>query len=200
MAQAFNTIQQTINPAKGMYALIPNIPHGHDYIFYSAEAEDTIAAGDFVKLSTSSTNPNDPVVEKAGAEDAVFGMVVYNPRIDAYRVGDKLAVAESGNQVWLSAHDAITAGAQVYNDPDNKAVASSGTTVIGTALTPAAAGGLFKVQLNFTAAAAASSVDLSDYIKTAKLTEEIAKCADTNLSNITEAGKGVIKTNAGAGA
>ena len=100
MTQGFSTINQTITPVKGMYALIPNIPHGHDYIFYSAQATDTLNAGDFVKLRADASVVDNPQIEACAVTDVPFGMVVYNVRNGGvYNVGDKVAIAESGNQV-----------------------------------------------------------------------------------------------------
>ena len=152
MTQAFNTVQSTITPKKGSYALIPNIPHGHDYIFYSAQNTDEANFGDFVKLSTTSTNVNDPVVEACQLTDVPFGMVVYNVLVDNYAVGDKLALAQSGDQVWLVANAAIAVGKKLQMAAGGyvDATETEGNAFIGYALTNATAqGDMVKVQLDF---------------------------------------------------
>lgn len=152
MTQAFNTVQSTITPKKGSYALIPNIPHGHDYIFYSAQNTDVANFGDFVKLSTTSTNVNDPVVEACALTDVPFGMVVYNVRVANYAVGDKMALAQSGDQVWLVANAAIAVGKKLQMATGGyvDATETEGNAFIGYALTNATAqGDMVKVQLDF---------------------------------------------------
>lgn len=153
MTQGFSTINQTIAPVKGMYALIPNIPHGHDYIFYSAEVTDTLNAGDFVKLRANASVVDNPQIEACEVTDVPFGMVVYNVRNGGvYNVGDKVAIAESGNQVWLVAESAITSGSKLQFTTTGTVAATTteSNAFCGIALTSAAAKGDFvKVQLDF---------------------------------------------------
>ena len=152
MAQAFKLTADTITPAKGMYALIPNIPHSHNNIFYSAEPTDTIAAGDFVKLSTTSTNTACPVMEKCAVTDVPDGMVVYNCRVAEYKVGEKFAVAETGDCVWLVANGEIAVGAKLQFTADGYVddTTTSTNAYIGVAQTKAnAKGDYVKVKLNF---------------------------------------------------
>lgn len=152
MAQAFNLTADKITPVRGMYALIPNIPHSHNNIFYSANADDTIQAGDFVKLSTTSTNTACPVMEKCAITDVPAGMVVYNCRVAEYEVGEKFAVAETGDCVWLVANGAITVGSNLQFTVDGYVddTTTQGNAYIGVAQTKAnAKGDIVKVKLNF---------------------------------------------------
>lgn len=153
MTQAFNLVAERPQPIRGAYAYMPNTPHTHNNIFYSSTATDTIKAGDFVKLSATSTNTACPVVEACAATDVPVGMVVYDCRVNAYGVGEKVALAKTGDIVWLVANGAITVGAKlqmvdgtVYVDDTTEV----GDAYIGVAQTVATAKGDFvQVELNF---------------------------------------------------
>lgn len=153
MTQAFNLVAERPQPIRGAYAYMPNTPHTHNNIFYSSTATDTIKAGDFVKLSATSTNTACPVVEACEATDVPVGMVVYDCRLNGFKVGEKVALAKTGDIVWLVANGAITVGAKlqmvdgtVYVDD----TATKDNAYIGVAQTVATAQGDFvQVELNF---------------------------------------------------
>ncbi len=153
MAQAFNLVEERPQPVRGAYAYIPNTPHIHNAIFYSAEATDTLQAGDFVKLSATSTNTACPVVEKCAVADVPYGMVVYDCRVNANKVGDKIAIAQTGDVVWLVANAEIAVGSKVQTVADTIYVddtTEAGNAYIGTAVTKAnAQGDYVQVELNF---------------------------------------------------
>ncbi len=153
MTQAFNLVAERPQPIRGDYAYMPNIPHTHNNIFYSADADATIKAGDFVKLSATSSNTACPVVEACEVTDVPYGMVVYDVRVNAYGVGDRVALAQSGDVVWLVANDAITVGAKLQMVDGTIFVddtATEGNAFIGEALTATSAqGDIVQVKLNF---------------------------------------------------
>lgn len=153
MTQAFSLVAERPQPTRGAYAYIPNIPHNHNAIFYSTEATDTIQAGDFVKLSTTSTNTACPVVEKCAVTDVPYGMVVYDCRVNANKVGDKMAIAQTGDVVWLVGNAEIAVGSKVQMVADTIYVddtTEAGNAYIGTAITKAnTQGDYVQVELNF---------------------------------------------------
>lgn len=158
MTQAFSLTGTSITPAKGMYADMPNIPQEHNVIFYSATATDVLKAGDVVSLNTASTNTNVPVVIKAAATNEPYGVVVFDPRISENAVGSRIAIAESGNIIWLEAAGAIEVGDKVQFVAATGKVNDTSTATnyyLGTAVTAATADGdLLKIKLNFNLGAA----------------------------------------------
>ena len=153
MTQAFNLVAERPQPIRGAYAYMPNAPHTHNNVFYSAEATDVIKAGDFVKLSATSANTACPVVEACAVTDVPVGMVVYDCRLNGFKVGEKVALAKTGDIVWLVANGAITVGAKLQMVDGTAYVddtAEADNAYIGTALTKANAQGDFvQVELNF---------------------------------------------------
>lgn len=153
MVQAFSLTAAGTTPAEGMYAYMPNRPHSHNNKFYSATATDTIHAGAFVKLYGSSTSTTNPVVVAAAATDTPCGMVVYDMLKDTNKVGDFVALAETGDSVFLVAAGAIAVGAKLQFNATTRQVDDSTTSTyayIGIAETAAAAAGdLIQVKLDF---------------------------------------------------
>lgn len=153
MTQAFSLTAAGTTPAEGMYAYMPNKPHPHNCKFYSGTATDTIHAGAFVKLYTSSTSTTNPVVVAAAATDVPYGMVVYDMLKDTNKVGDFVALAQSGESVFLVAAGAIAVGAKLQFNASTRKVDDSTTATnayIGIAETAAAADGdLIQVKLDF---------------------------------------------------
>ena len=153
MTQAFSLTAAGTTPAEGMYAYMPNKPHPHNCKFYSGTATDTIRAGAFVKLYASSTSATNPVVVAAAATDVPYGMVVYDMLKDTNKVGDFVALAQSGESVFLVAAGAIAVGAKLQFNATTRKVDDSTTATnayIGIAETAAAADGdLIQVKLDF---------------------------------------------------
>ena len=153
MTQAFSLTATSLTPAEGMYAYMPNNPHRHNAEFYSATATDTIAAGAFVKLYTSSTSTVRPVVAAAAATDVPYGMVVYDMSKATNKVGDLVALAQTGDSVFLVAAGAIAVGAKLQFNATTRKVddtTTSSNAYIGVAETAAAAeGDLIQVKLDF---------------------------------------------------
>ena len=160
MTQAFNLTATSITPAKGQYALLPNLPQEHNVEFYSATSTDTLPVGAFVKLYTSRTSTAHPVAEVCAATDVPYGMVVYDVRKPAYAVGEKFAIAKTGDVVFCEAAGAIAVGSKVQFNPTGWKVDDTTTATyayIGTAITAAGAeGDLVQIKLDFSANAAST--------------------------------------------
>lgn len=159
MTQAFNLTGTSITPQKGQYALLPNLPQEHNVEFYSSTSTDTLPVGAFVKLYGSSTSTDHPVAVVCAATDIPYGVVVYDVRKPAYAVGERFAIAKTGDVVFCEAAGAVAVGAKVQFNPTGWKVDDSTTSTyayIGKALTAAsAAGDLIQVKLDFTLGVAA---------------------------------------------
>ena len=159
MAQAFNLTGTSITPQKGQYALLPNLPQEHNVEFYSSTSTDKLPVGAFVKLYDSSTSTDHPVAVVCAATDIPYGMVVYDVRKPAYAVGERFAIAKTGDVVFCEAAGAVAVGAKVQFAVSGWKVDDSTTSTyayVGTALTAAsAAGDLIQVKLNFNLGVAA---------------------------------------------
>lgn len=159
MSQAFNLTATSIKPQKGQYALLPNLPQQHNVEFYSSTSTDTLPVGALVKLYGSSTSTDHPVAVVCAATDIPYGVVVYDARKQSYAVGERFAVAQSGDVVYMEAAGAIAVGAKLQFAVSGWKVDDSTTSTyayIGKALTAAsAAGDLIQVQLDFSLGVAA---------------------------------------------
>lgn len=158
MTQAFTLTGTSITPEKGQYALLPNLPQEHNVEFYSGTSTDTLPVGAFVKLYGSSTNTNHPVAVVCAVTDVPYGMVVYDVRKSAYAVGERFAVAKTGDVVWCVAESAVDVGdkLQFTTDWTVDDTTTSTYAYIGVALTKATAkGDLVQVKLNFNLGVAA---------------------------------------------
>lgn len=149
---AFNLTADRATQAEGLYAYMPNLPQVHNAIFTGDEGA-TIHAGAVVKLDTASTNKVAPVVAKAEATDKPYGVVVYDVVKPEYAVGDKLALASTGDSIYLVAGGAIAVGDELEFDPATRKVikgATQNNALIGVAETQAVADGDYvQVKLNF---------------------------------------------------
>lgn len=149
MTQAFSLMADKTTPARGQYAYMPNIPQPHNAIL---SGDAVVTAGDFVKLDTTSTDTVVPVVEPCEVTDVPFGMVVYNSLKEDIKVGEKLAVAKTGDSVFLVANGAITVGSKLQFTADGYVddTTTSTNAYIGIAETKATAkGDLIQVGLDF---------------------------------------------------
>ena len=158
MTQAFTLTGTSITPEKGQYALLPNLPQEHNVEFYSGTSTDTLPVGAFVKLYGSSTNTDHPVAVVCAVTDVPYGMVVYDIRKSAYAVGERFAVAKTGDVVWCVAESAVDVGdkLQFTTDWTVDDTTTSTYAYIGVALTKATAkGDLVQVKLNFNLGVAA---------------------------------------------
>ena len=137
-------------PVAGLYVYMANLPQLHT-VLVSASQSTALKAGDIVKLDTSSTNTNSPVVLKAGVSDDVFGIVTYNPVKNQFAAGERVAIARPNDVIWMPASAAVAVGATLkYNTSCQVASTGAGTSTIGRALTKAAQSGDFvQVELAF---------------------------------------------------
>lgn len=153
MSQAFNLTATSINPQKGMYALMPNLPQEHNVEFYSSTSTDTLPVGAFVKLYASSTATDHPIATVCAVTDIPYGMVVYDARKSSYAVGERFAIAQTGDVVWCEANSAVDVGDKVQMVVSGWKVDDTTTATyayVGIALTKATASGdLVQVKLNF---------------------------------------------------
>jgi hypothetical protein len=150
MAQAFSLTGYNIEPVAGMYAQVPNHPQIHNAVVSSNETTTPVGFGYVVKLDTASTNALVPEVLIDAIATAPFGVVVYDPRTSGYEIGDKVALAQSGDIVYMqvgstpiSVGDPVTVASGFQC---SKATTGSG---IGTAITYGDANGLVQVELSF---------------------------------------------------
>ena len=159
MSQPFTLTGTSITPTKGQYALLPNLPQEHNVEFYSATATDTLPVGAFVKLYGSSTSTDHPIAVVCAATDVPYGVVVYDVRKPAYKVGERFAIAKTGDTVFCEAAGAIAVGAKVQFTASGWKVDDSTTSTyayVGIAKTAAsAAGDLVQIELNFNLGVAA---------------------------------------------
>ena len=153
MTQAFSLTAAGTTPAEGMYAYMPNKPHVHNAKFYSGTSTDTVTAGSFVKLYASSTSKVNPVVAACAVTDVPYGMVVYDAVKNVHGVGDLVALAQTGDSVFLVAAGAIAVGSKLQFNASTRKVDDSTTATnayIGVAETAAtSAGDLIQVKLDF---------------------------------------------------
>lgn len=152
MTQAFNLTATSITPQKGQYALLPNLPQQHNVEFYSATSTDKLPVGAFVKLYASSTSTDHPIASVCAVTDIPYGMVVYDARKESYAVGERFAIASTGDVVFCVAESAVDVGdkLQFTTDWTVDDTATATYAYIGTALTKATAkGDLIQVKLNF---------------------------------------------------
>lgn len=152
MTQAFNLTATSITPQKGQYALLPNLPQQHNVEFYSATSTDKLPVGAFVKLYASSTSTDHPIASVCAVTDIPYGMVVYDARKESYAVGERFAIASTGDVVFCVAESAVDVGDKLQFTTDWTVDDTTTATYayIGTALTKATAkGDLIQVKLNF---------------------------------------------------
>ena len=144
-----NLTADTIKPVEGMYAYVPNKPHLHNVV-----AGDVLVAGQVVKQDTTQTDTLCAHVKAAAATDTPFGVVVYDCRKVSNAVGDKVAIAQTGDVIYMVAGGAVTAGAKLQFTAATRKVDDTTTAnkaFIGRAITPATADGdLIQVELDFT--------------------------------------------------
>lgn len=148
MTQPFSLTADSIKPLVGMRAYMPNKPQLHNAI---VGGNAGIKAGAFVKLDSTSTNTACPVVIPAVATDAPFGVVVYDARVATNAVGSKVAIAQSGDVVYLPVAGAVNVGAKLQFDPATGKVddtTTQGNSYIGVAVTKGSADGdIIQVEL-----------------------------------------------------
>lgn len=138
-------------PVAGMYVYMANLPQLHNVIVSKSQTTP-LTPGAIVTLDTTATNTNAPVAKQAGVTDSIFGVVTYNPIAHNYSVGERFGIARDNDVIWMVADAAIAEGAELYFTTTNTvtSTATAGNSIIGRAITPAAAKGDFvQVELGF---------------------------------------------------
>lgn len=139
-------------PIDGLYVYQANLPQLHNPII-SASQDSALTYGAFVAIDTASTNTDAPVVLQADVDDPVFGVIAYTPIKAQFGAGERVAIARANDIIWKKKDsNAITAGAALYFNSSNQvtATATAGNTIIGKAITAAAAAdGFVQVELGF---------------------------------------------------
>lgn len=137
------------SPQAGMYVYMANLPQLHNVIV-SENQESVLFAGAVVTLDAAVSNTNAPVVKQAATSDTIFGVITYNPIQASYKAGDRVAIARGNDIIFMPAAGAITAGAKLYFNASNQVTTTGEGSVIGKALTSAAAEGDYvQVELGF---------------------------------------------------
>lgn len=138
-------------PVAGLYVYMANLPQLHNPII-SANQSTALTYGAVVTLDSSVSNADAPVVKQAAVTDNIFGVISYNPVKASWVAGERVAIARANDIVWLPAAGAIAQGAVLYFNSSNKvtSTATAGNSIIGKAITSAAAEGDFvQVELGF---------------------------------------------------
>lgn len=159
MAQGISLNQFEPNtPLDGMYVYQANLPQLHNVIV-STTQETPLTRGAFVAIDTASTNKNAPVAKQAATTDSVFGVVGFTPVQSEFSAGERIGIARANDIIFKTAAAAIPAGSLVtFNEQNQVLVATSGSVVVGRAITPAtAADELIQVELQFHAPSVAAN-------------------------------------------
>ena len=139
-------------PVDGLYVYQANLPQLHNPII-SENQETALTYGAFIALDADATNTDAPVVLQADVTDDVFGVIAFTPVKAQFTAGERVAIARANDIVWKKKDtNAIAMGDTLYFNSDNEvtATATSGNTVIGKAITSAAASDTFvQVELGF---------------------------------------------------
>ncbi len=148
MALSLNQAKMT--PRNGAYVYMPNVPQPHNCIV-SADQATALTAGAIVKLDSSATNTNCPVIKAASVTDAIFGVIPYDALKNSYKAKDKVMVAVEGSTLYFVADGAISQGAVLCFTAAGKVTATQTATysTIGVAQTAAANGAFVQVKLQF---------------------------------------------------
>lgn len=138
-------------PIAGLYVYQANLPQLHNPII-SANQETALTYGAVVTLDSTVANADAPVVKQAAVTDNIFGVIAFTPIKASWVAGERVAIARANDIVWLPAAGAVAQGAVLYFDATNKvtSTATAGNSIIGKAITSAAAAGDFvQVELGF---------------------------------------------------
>lgn len=115
-----------------------------------ASQVEPIYAGDKVTIVTTSTGKLK--VKAAGAADAGYGYVLWNPKHASFKAGDIVSVLRDGGCIYEVTDEAINAGDVVYYDATDGGVTKSATgkpmgIALNTIATAVEAGTLIVVEV-----------------------------------------------------
>lgn len=141
-------------PVAGLYVYQANLPQLHNNII-SANQETPLTYGAVVTLDSAVTNADAPVIKQAAVDDAIFGVITFTPVKAQFVAGERVAIARANDIIWMPVAGAVTQGATLYFNAQNQVTTTAGGSVIGKAITSAAAAGDYvQVELGFAPAAA----------------------------------------------
>lgn len=138
-------------PVAGLYVYQANLPQLHNPII-SANQETALTYGAVVTLDSTVSNADAPVVKQAAVTDDIFGVISFTPVKAQWKAGERVALARANDIVWLPAAGAVAQGAVLYFNSSNQvtSTATAGNSIVGKAITSAAAAGDFvQVELGF---------------------------------------------------
>lgn len=138
-------------PVAGLYVYQANLPQLHNPII-SANQETALTYGAVVTLDSTVSNADAPVVKQAAVTDDIFGVISFTPVKAQWKAGERVALARANDIVWLPAAGAVAQGAVLYFNSSNQvtSTATVGNSIVGKAITSAAAAGDFvQVELGF---------------------------------------------------
>ncbi len=139
-------------PVDGLYVYQANLPQLHNPII-SNNQTTALTYGAVITLDSAVTNADAPVIKQAAVTDDVFGIIAFTPVKAQFAAGERVAIARVNDIIWKKkATGAITMGAALYFNANNEvtATATAGNTIIGKAITSAAANDKFvQVELSF---------------------------------------------------
>lgn len=112
--------------------------------FFSATASDVLSPGEFVILDSATPAGSMPRV-RVGADQtsSYLGVVLTNPIVESFAVGEKCEIGILGSVVVCEADGAYSVGSALAYDPATKKVTAfgAGEKQVGIALTKASANG-----------------------------------------------------------
>ena len=107
MYQSMNALNQT--PVKGEVKAVPN-PNTVSCVILNTSTNSLVAASP-VKLISGTSQQY--LVDLAGPTDNIFGFVVYGPKINKWKAGDRVEVALTGSLMEMESATDITRGTEL---------------------------------------------------------------------------------------
>jgi len=143
MAQTFELNQTSLSALKGALTLGMNTNVFSCQILSSSV--NSFTAGTAVKIVDSTGGI--PVVEKAAANDKIFGFITFHAKQNTYAAGEVVEVASDMCVINMETSGAILGGAVVEIVATGDTIITSGgtNTIVGRALKKAASGDVIPV-------------------------------------------------------
>lgn len=155
-----NMNQFGMGPLKGMVSHLPgaNVVAAQ----LTIASSNTLKAGSAVKLISGVANTI--LVEKAGANDDIFGFVVFNPKKNSYSAGDSVDIACPGTTMIMESQAAFNRGQslEIVATGDLVKAYAGSNTPCGVALDQASAANqlvrvLIRVESEYSSSSSSSS-------------------------------------------
>mgnify|MGYP000863056597 FL=1 len=149
-ATVLNQNQFGLTPVLG--SLVQGLPSNVKSVRINPASTATIiVAGQAVKLSDVAGAEIMVDVVASATADAVYGVILFNPKKNTYVKGDLVEIACEGSVVWLETTAAIARGAKVATDYTGPTVATDTTSthqITGVCLSkPTATGQLAAIEI-----------------------------------------------------